>query len=234
MTNSIPNLTKIERSMKMKANRLFPIAFVFSLLLTACTPTPTVEITPTVEPTEIDTPLAATLTPTVDSQHSIVTTPLPVSTRTPRPPTPVPALTSLPDDVGSNACPDTQPSLLMPGRQGRVSNATPDPNRVRAEPNAQAEMLGEIPAGAYFDVLEGPTCADDGAWFKVRYETMEGWMKEGSSTEYWVMPIVADARTLTGPDHRGSRIHPQPACGAGYHCRRSRMCPSTLLKTSPR
>lgn len=184
----------------MKANRLFPIAFVFSLLLPACTSTPTVEITPTVEPTEIDTPLAATLTPTVESQDSIVTTPLPVSTRTPSPPTPVPALTSLPADTGSNACPDTQPSLLMPGRQGRVSNLTPDPNRVRAEPDAQAEILGEIPAGAYFDVLEGPTCAADGAWFKVRYETLEGWMKEGSSTEYWVMPIYSEARTLTGPE----------------------------------
>ena len=116
------------------------------------------------------------------------------------PPTPVPALTSLPADTGSNACPDTQPSLLMPGRQGRVSNLTPDPNRVRAEPDAQAEILGEIPAGAYFDVLEGPTCAADGAWFKVRYETLEGWMKEGSSTEYWVMPIYSEARTLTGPE----------------------------------
>jgi hypothetical protein len=89
--------------------------------------------------------------------------------------------------------------MLMPGHQGRVSNATPDPNRVRSEPNAQADLLGEIPAGAYFDVLEGPRCADDSAWFRVRYESIEGWMKEGSSSEYWVMPIVDDARILTGP-----------------------------------
>jgi len=84
----------------------------------------------------------------------------------------------------------------MPGRQGRGNNADPTPNRVREEPNAQAAILGEIPAGAYFNVLEGPGCMDDGAWFKVRFDTLEGWMKEGSSTEYWVMPITSDAQTL--------------------------------------
>jgi hypothetical protein len=86
----------------------------------------------------------------------------------------------------------------MPGHQGRVSNATPDPNRVRAEPNAQSDLLGEIPAGATFDVLEGPNCGDDGAWFKVRYENIEGWMKEGTPSEYWVMPITSEAREVTG------------------------------------
>jgi hypothetical protein len=177
----------------MKAIRFAYLAFVFILLLPACTPTPTVE------PTSIFTPLPATPSQPVDFPTSVITTPLPVSTRTPRPPTPVPGLAHLPEEVGSNACPNTQPSLLMPGRQGRVSNDTPDPNRVRAEPNAQAALLGDIPAGAYFDVLEGPQCTDDGAWFKIRYDTLEGWMKEGTPAAYWVMPITTDARILTGP-----------------------------------
>jgi uncharacterized protein YraI len=181
----------------MKKIRLSKLVLVVIILLAACTSTPTSE------PTAISTLMGMTSTPSIEpsvpSETSVVTTPVPVSIRTPRPPTPVPSLPPLPDDVGSNVCPGTQPSMLMPGRQGRVSNATPDPNRVRAEPNAQAAILGEIPAGAYFDVLEGPRCAEDAAWFKVRYEAIEGWMKEGSSTEYWVMPITSDAHTVNGP-----------------------------------
>jgi hypothetical protein len=183
----------------MKIYRFLQIAIVFILIIAACTTPP--------EPTTISSPpsatapqialSSATASPTAFTASDI-TAPQPVSTRTPLPPTPVPALPPLPGDVGSNLCPGTLPSMLMPGRQGRVSNATPDPNRVRAEPNAQADIVGEIPAGAYFDVLEGPTCAD-GAWFRVKYEAIEGWMKEGSSTAYWVMPILADARTVDGP-----------------------------------
>ncbi len=128
-----------------------------------------------------------------------VTDPQPVSLPSPTP-IPVPSLAPLPQGISANACPNTLPSMLMPGRQGRVSNATPDPNRVRSAPSQSGEIVGQIPAGAYFDVLEGPTCADDAAWFKVRYEKLEGWMKEGSASEYWVMSTQQDARLLSGAD----------------------------------
>jgi hypothetical protein len=183
----------------MKSYRFIQLAIVFILIIAACTtpPEPTGTSSPPSATAPQAVPPSSTSSPTA-SLDSEVTSPQLVSTRTPLPPTPVPALSPLPGDVGSNICPGTLPSMLMPGRQGRVSNATPDSNRVRAEPNAQAELVGEIPAGAYFDVLEGPTCAD-GAWFRVKYEAIEGWMKEGSSSAYWVMPILADPRTVGGP-----------------------------------
>lgn len=108
-------------------------------------------------------------------------------------------LPPLPQSPGSNLCPGTQPSLLMPGRQGQVSAASAAPNRVRSEPSTSASMIGEIPAGEYFDVLAGPTCADGWAWFQVRTETLEGWMAEGSADEYWVQPILTDAQDISGP-----------------------------------
>jgi hypothetical protein len=183
----------------MNSKIIFLVILILILFPTACNSTPPAE--PTISPTRISetqTPsveLAATSTPT-EQAFSAITTPVPVAQQPTLQPTPLPSLPELPDSVGSNICPNTQPSLLMPGRQGRVNNADPTPNRVRQEPNAQAVILGEIPAGAYFNVLEGPSCIDDGAWFKVRFDTLEGWMKEGSSTEYWVMPITSDAQTL--------------------------------------
>jgi uncharacterized protein YraI len=129
-----------------------------------------------------------------------ITTTMPVIQPTALPPTPIPSLPPLPELIANNICPNTQPSLLMPGKQGRVSNQTLDPNRIRAEPGKSGTLLGEIPAGAYFDVLEGPRCVEEGAWFKVKYEDLEGWMKEGSAEEYWVMPIYTDAHVLTEPE----------------------------------
>jgi len=183
----------------MKSKKIFLVMLILILLPTACRSTPPAEPTPNparvIETQTSSVELVATATPT-EQPFSAVTTPIPVAMQpTPRP-TQHPSLPALPDEVGSNVCPNTQPSLLMPGRQGRVSNTDPTPNRVRQEPSAQAAILGEIPAGAYFDVLEGPSCMDDGAWFKVRFDTLEGWMKEGSSTEYWVMSITSNAQIL--------------------------------------
>jgi hypothetical protein len=182
----------------MKVNRIVQLILILVLLLTACNTPPTLEFTPSQRPIEATATRSPEPTATEDATLTIATTPLPATPKPTLPLTPPPSLPELPAAVGSNACPGTLPSMLMPGRQGRVSNATADPNRVRAAPNAQADIVGQIPAGAYFDVLEGPQCVS-GAWFKVRYENIEGWMKEGSSTEYWVMPITSDARTVEGP-----------------------------------
>lgn len=115
-------------------------------------------------------------------------------------PTPVPTLPPLPRTTGSNICPDTQPSMLMPGRQGRVSTASAATNRVRSEPSTAGAIIGEIPAGEYFDVLAGPECAHGWAWFQVRTDKLEGWMAEGSADEYWVQPILTDAQNVIGPN----------------------------------
>jgi hypothetical protein len=90
--------------------------------------------------------------------------------------------------------------MLMPGRRGRVDNSSAASNRVRSQASPQAQIVGEIPAGGYFDVLEGPTCASNMAWFKVHSDSgVEGWMAEGTADGYWVMPIFTEVQTLTGP-----------------------------------
>jgi hypothetical protein len=43
--------------------------------------------------------------------------------------------------------------------------------------------------GDIFAVLEGPICAQDKAWWKVRYGGVEGWTPEGDATTYWVEPL---------------------------------------------
>jgi uncharacterized protein YraI len=166
-------------------------------------PTATLQAATPSSPAEKATVTAAIPTATQESPKGI-STPLVVTAR----PTPVlptatsiPLLPPLPQVSGNNSCPGTRLSMLMPGRRGRVSNVSAAANRLRSQPSTQATQVGEIPAGMYFDVLSGPTCADGMAWFEVRSETgAQGWMAEGSAEEYWVMPILSDAREVSGPE----------------------------------
>lgn len=84
------------------------------------------------------------------------------------------------------ACPGTLPSRLAAGQQGRVTPGAP--NRVRDLPTTAGTRIGEIPGGAVFTVLEGPTCADGYAWWRVNYDGLVGWTAE-AGLEYWLEPM---------------------------------------------
>lgn len=162
----------------------------FSVFLAGCGSTITLQ--PTTTPMVSASPVPPTA----------VAMPEPVLTLTATIPTlsPIPTLPPLPQSTGRHLCPDTQPNILMPGRQGRVSTASAATNRVRSEPSTTASVIGEIPAGEHFDVLAGPECAQGWAWFQVRTEKLEGWMAEGSADEYWVQSILTDAQNVSGPN----------------------------------
>lgn len=90
--------------------------------------------------------------------------------------------------TGGGACANVLPRRLIIGNQGRVTPGTP--NRVRSEPNTQAQVLGTIPGGEPFTVLQGPTCdsANGIAWWQVDYNGLIGWTAEGQGQTYFVEP----------------------------------------------
>jgi len=68
---------------------------------------------------------------------------------------------------------------LVAGIQGYVT--PPLPNNLRAEPTPASALLGEIPAGATFDVISGPVCdttVDGFVWWEVSYNGQRGWTAE--------------------------------------------------------
>lgn len=62
------------------------------------------------------------------------------------------------------------------------------PNNVRAEPNTSATIVGQIAAGDWFEVLDGPTCSGGIAWWEVSTPNVSGWTAEGVDDEYFVRP----------------------------------------------
>lgn len=84
-------------------------------------------------------------------------------------------------------CRGALPSRLIIGSDARVLPG--DANNVRNRAGLSGSRIGQIPGGARFSVLEGPTCADGYAWWKVDYRGLIGWTAEADD-EYWLEPII--------------------------------------------
>jgi hypothetical protein len=91
----------------------------------------------------------------------------------------------------ANACPPLLPTRLLIGNQGRVTPG--QPNAIRSQPtinNNVSTVIGSIPGGGVFTVLNGPICADGFAWWQVSYLGVTGWTPEGEGRTYWLEPLL--------------------------------------------
>jgi WD40 repeat protein len=81
------------------------------------------------------------------------------------------------------------PTRLSVGTQARVA-AIGIPNNIRQQPGSSSQLLGEIPPGATFNIVGGPSCStlDKIVWWRVDYNGINGWTAEGQDQEYWLEP----------------------------------------------
>ncbi len=84
-------------------------------------------------------------------------------------------------------CPGSPPPRLKAGEQGRISGDSL-PSRLRTSPES-SDIILNIPPGAVFNVIQGPTCADGLTWWRVEYQRAIGWVAEGLEDEYWLEPV---------------------------------------------
>ena len=102
---------------------------------------------------------------------------------------------------------------MLEGGVGRVLPQPPIPNVVRTAPGttssgANSVVIGEIPPGGVFSILEGPRCGSDGRWWwRVNYNGLVGWTAEGEGyNTYWTEPWYYN--TITCPGFLPSRLTP--------------------------
>lgn len=102
-------------------------------------------------------------------------------------PTIVPSPT--PRIVISKPCPDAATSRLKIGDLAYVTKDPPLPNRVRQDPNTDADILGYITPGGSMEIIGGPECANGWVWWRVKNADLEGWTPEGDQETYWLVPL---------------------------------------------
>jgi hypothetical protein len=86
-------------------------------------------------------------------------------------------------------CPDAALSRLKVGDVAYVTKDPPVGNRVREEPNREANIMGVISPGGGMKIIEGPACSDGWVWWRIKNADFEGWTAEGDRTSYWLIPL---------------------------------------------
>ena len=84
-------------------------------------------------------------------------------------------------------CPGFLPSRMIVGGSGYVLTPAGDQMLYDA-PSFSAAQLGIVAAGGMFEVLEGPQCAEETAWWRVQAGSLTGWLAEGEGDRYWLTP----------------------------------------------
>ncbi len=102
-------------------------------------------------------------------------------------PTPLPA-------TATPVCNGTLPTRIVLRERSRVAYSDPSPLNVRSAAGTDGDILGEIPAGGVFFVLDGPICTNRYTWYLVEYQStgnqLEGWVAEGDAINgYFVEPF---------------------------------------------
>ncbi|MEP0804759.1 MAG: SH3 domain-containing protein [Chloroflexota bacterium] len=87
-------------------------------------------------------------------------------------------------------CKEARPTRLKIGDFAFVSFYPPLRQRVRSGPGTSNSILDVIPVGSAVKILDGPQCADNWVWWKVRVlsSKLEGWTAEGDRDAYWLIP----------------------------------------------
>jgi hypothetical protein len=96
-------------------------------------------------------------------------------------------------------CGDAPPPRLSPGGEGRVTFTDGTPLRVRSAPGLAGTQVGLLPEGTGFQVLSGPVCADGFYWWQVQAGTLNGWVAEGTSAEYFAEPASSTPPPVPTP-----------------------------------
>jgi hypothetical protein len=105
------------------------------------------------------------------------------------------------------------PLRLSIGGQGVILPG--DPNLINTKParpslDSSSQTIGRIESGEVFNVLGGPVCNHEIAWWWVEFEGIEGWTGEAMNSTYWAEPygtIAAPASPEASPPQDNGILH---------------------------
>lgn len=90
------------------------------------------------------------------------------------------------------AC-NTLPARLITGETGRVAFTDGAALNMRTSADRTSDVVGLLPEGMVFDVLEGPVCADDINWWRIQSGDVSGWVAEAAGGVYLIEPYTGAA-----------------------------------------
>ncbi len=139
----------------------------------------------------------------------------------------------------AGACEGYMPVLSI-GAEGRVRAGSA--NNVRAQPDRDAERIGEIPAGGVFTVVDGAVCSDGLTYWLVDYDGLIGWTAEANETDVFLEPLsglgTGGGSETSAPDGSGRFVPPDVIAalavtgggGGGFPALASHICRAVFVE----
>jgi len=114
-----------------------------------------------------------------------------------------PSATGMGGGGGSYPAYCTMTPRLVAGAQGQVTPGLPNLLRSLPRRGADSLILGQVPAGGVFTVIQGPACDYEGRyWWQVNYNGVVGWTPEGQAGVYWLQPYTGTPPSVCSPTPR--------------------------------
>jgi hypothetical protein len=90
-------------------------------------------------------------------------------------------------------CKEVRPTRLKDGDFAFISFYPPLNQRVRSNFGTTSTILDLIPPGTAVKITDGPECADNWVWWKVKVlnSGLTGWVAEGDQDTYWLIPCAS-------------------------------------------
>lgn len=88
-------------------------------------------------------------------------------------------------------CSSAPATRLIVQERGRVSDSNNDTLNLRSGPGISFDILIALNPRDEFTVIEGPVCAGEFAWFRIRFHNTIGWIAEGDNEDYYVEPYLS-------------------------------------------
>ncbi|MDQ7027854.1 MAG: SH3 domain-containing protein [Anaerolineae bacterium] len=129
--------------------------------------------------------------PTRTATHTFAPTSVPLTDDTPPTEVAVPS----PTVPRIQDCPAAPAIQLIVQERARVTDSNETLN-LRRGPGTNYDVVTRMNPSDIFTVLDGPACAGDYTWFRIRYKDVEanlfydGWIAEGDFESYYVEPYL--------------------------------------------
>lgn len=118
--------------------------------------------------------------------------------------------------TGTSLCTGAPASRVTVGASARVTinNADPSPLRMRSAPGGA--FVTSLPEGTQFTIQGGPQCQGNYTWWQIRLsDGRTGWVAEGSSTGYFIEPVVPGSIPTSDGIVNTSRLNVRQSPGTG-------------------
>lgn len=86
--------------------------------------------------------------------------------------------------------------IVKVAEPGDTATSNDKPLNLRELPGMKSKIIGDVPAGTFVKLLEGPVCKDNWIWWKIQHKEKTGWLVERGGSKGYDQLVAPSAEDL--------------------------------------